>query len=85
MNLERVQAEGVKTLARFSAGNVYDIDIHEENAALRPILRSLTMQIVQQTSKRSISSSYVFFGTCLLHSSSRTQKLVSLSTGKSET
>ena len=35
--------------------------------------------------RRSISSSCILFGTCLLHSSSRTQKLVSLSSGESET
>ena len=34
---------------------------------------------------RSISSSCILFGSCLLHSSSRTQKLVSLSSGESET
>ena len=35
--------------------------------------------------RRSISSSCILFGSCLLHSSSRTQKLVSLSSGESET
>eukprot|EP00434_Breviolum_minutum_P037111 symbB.v1.2.032893.t1/scaffold4013.1/size46388/4 len=35
--------------------------------------------------RRSISSCCILFGTCLLHSSSRTQKLVSLSSGESET
>ena len=34
--------------------------------------------------RRSISSCTVFYGGCLLHSSSRTQKIVSLSSGESE-
>ncbi len=88
MNLERVQAEGVKTLARFSTrGDVYDIDIHEENAAPKAYLQVFNDAdwAANKQTRRSISSSCVFFGTCLLHSSSRTQRLVSLSTGESET
>lgn len=34
--------------------------------------------------RRSISATCIFFGTCLLHSASRTQKLISLSSGESE-
>ena len=34
--------------------------------------------------RRSISATCIFFGTCLLHSASRMQKLISLSSGESE-
>ena len=68
MNLERVQAEGVKTLARFSTrGDVYDIDIHEENAAPKACLEVFNDAdwAANKQTRRSISSSCVFFGTCL--------------------
>ena len=38
-----------------------------------------------KTHRRSVSSTFIVFGGCLVHSSSRTQKLVSLSSGEAET
>ena len=44
------------------------------------------MPIGLRTSKTDagISATCIFFGTCLLHSASRTQKLISFSSGESE-
>ena len=74
--------------ARFpTRRDVCDNDTHEENAVPKGYLEVFSDAdwAANKQTGRGISSLCVFFGTYLLHSSSRAQKLVSLSSGESET